>query len=65
MFDDLITDLSTTLSTISLLFFVAVYIVVAVRAFRHGADDLDARARMALDGPAPASVDDAVDPRVR
>ncbi|MFN7917313.1 MAG: hypothetical protein U0Q55_18355 [Vicinamibacterales bacterium] len=47
-FDQLVTELSTTLSVGSLLFFVAVYLVVSIRAFRHGVDDLDARARMAL-----------------
>ncbi len=54
MFEDLPTNLSTTLSVVSLLFFVAVYLVVSVRAFRHGADELDARARMALDPPPPS-----------
>ncbi|MGE3958628.1 MAG: hypothetical protein AB7H96_18090 [Vicinamibacterales bacterium] len=53
MFQDLTTELSTTLSVVSLLFFVAVYLVVSWRTFRHGADDLDARARMALDPPDP------------
>lgn len=33
----------------SLLFFVAVYLVVAVRAFRSSSADLDARARLPLD----------------
>ncbi len=33
----------------SMLFFIAVYVVVAVRAFRSSAADLDARARMPLD----------------
>lgn len=49
MFDNLVTELSTTLSVGSLCFFVAVYIVVLVRAFRRSGHDLDARARMALD----------------
>ena len=49
MFEELTTELSTTLSVGSLLFFVVVYAVVMVRAFRRGTDDLDARARMALD----------------
>lgn len=53
MFEELPTELSTTLSVVSLLFFVVVYIVVSVRALRHGADELEARARMALDAPAP------------
>jgi hypothetical protein len=35
----------------SMLFFIAVYLVVAVRVFRAGSDELDARARMALDDP--------------
>ncbi len=48
-FDQLVSELSTTLSVGSLLFFIAVYLVVSVRAFRSGADELDARARMALD----------------
>ena len=33
----------------SMLFFIAVYTVVAVRAFRSSTADLDARARMPLD----------------
>ena len=49
MFEELTTELSTALSVGSLLFFVVVYAVVMVRAFRRGTDDLDARARMALD----------------
>ena len=52
MFEELTTELSTTLSVGSLLFFVVVYGVVMVRAFRRNADDLDARARMALDDEA-------------
>ena len=36
-------------ATSSMLFFIAVYVVVAVRAFRSRPEDLDARARMALD----------------
>ncbi len=56
-FDQLVTELSTTLSVGSLLFFIAVYLVVSVRAFRQGADDLDARARMALDLPTPDATD--------
>ena len=36
----------------SMLFFIAVYLVVAVRVFRAGTDELDARARMALDDAA-------------
>ena len=49
MLQDLATNLSTTLAVASLLFFVAVYIVVTIGVFRTGADDLDVRARMALD----------------
>ncbi len=49
MLEDLATNLSTTLAVASLLFFVAVYIVVTVGVFRTGADELDARAHMALD----------------
>ncbi len=37
----------------SMLFFIAVYLVVAVRVFRAGSDELDARARMALDPLSP------------
>ena len=33
----------------SMLFFIAVYVVVAVRVFRARPEDLDARARLALD----------------
>ena len=33
----------------SMLFFIAVYVVVAVRAFRSSSADLDARAQMPLD----------------
>jgi uncharacterized membrane protein SirB2 len=36
-------------ATASMLFVIAVYLVVAVRAFRARAEDLDARARMVLD----------------
>lgn len=58
-FEDLVSELSTTLSVGSLLFFVAVYVVVSLRTFRRSADDLDARARMALDPPSPeAPADD-------
>ena len=67
MLEDLATNLSTTLAVASLLFFVAVYIVVSVGVFRKGADELDARARMALD-PDPSSMHvtgDAAVPQVR
>jgi hypothetical protein len=33
----------------SMLFFLAVYVGIAVRAFRSRSEDLDARARLALD----------------
>lgn len=49
MLQDLATNLSTTLAVASLLFFIAVYIIVTIGVFRTGADELDARARMALD----------------
>ena len=52
----------TTWATASMLFFIAVYVVVAVRAFRAPAEDLDARARLALDPPSPeASADRLLD----
>ena len=53
MFDGLVTELSTALSVGSLLFFVAVYLVVSIRVFRQGGDELDARARLVLDAPVP------------
>ncbi|MCC6988324.1 MAG: hypothetical protein IT181_04965 [Acidobacteria bacterium] len=40
---------AATWAVASMLFFVAVYLVVAVQVFRARPDDLDARARMALD----------------
>ena len=40
---------ASTWAVASMLFFVAVYLVVTVRVFRARPDDLDARARMALD----------------
>ncbi len=47
----------------SMLFFIVVYVVVAVRVARTSADELDARARLALDdtvtGAAPAAPDAA------
>lgn len=49
MLQDLATSLSTTLATASMLFFVAVYVVVAVRLVRARPEDLDAQARLALD----------------
>jgi hypothetical protein len=40
---------AATWAVASMLFFVAVYLVVAVQVFRARPDELDARARMALD----------------
>jgi hypothetical protein len=40
---------ASTWAVASMLFFVAVYLVVTVRVFRARPDELDARARMALD----------------
>ena len=40
-------------ATASMLFFIAVYLVVAVRVFRTGTEELDARARLALDDAHP------------
>ncbi|HUU36303.1 MAG TPA: hypothetical protein VMW48_19700 [Vicinamibacterales bacterium] len=45
----------------SMLFFIAVYLVVVVRVFRARADDLDARARMALDDTTPGAAPGAHD----
>lgn len=54
---------ASTWAVASMLFFVAVYVVVAVQVFRARPDELDARARMALDeaapGTAPAPLDAA------
>ena len=58
MFEGLVSDLSTTLSVASLLFFVAVYAVVAIRAFRRTPDELNAWARLALDAPPEAPAGD-------
>lgn len=57
MLQDLATNLSTTLAVASLLFFIAVYIVVTIGVFRTGADELDERARMALDLPSPPAAE--------
>jgi|GEM_PF-6045739 len=75
MLEDLATNLSTTLAVASMLFFVAVYIVVTIGVFRTGVDEHDVRARMALDPPPPqasegtrlhdASREPRRDPRVR
>ena len=40
---------ASTWAVASMLFFVAVYLVVTVQVFRARPDELDARARMALD----------------
>ncbi|MBS1817632.1 MAG: hypothetical protein JSU08_06870 [Acidobacteria bacterium] len=55
MLQELATNLSTTLAVASLLFFVAVYVVVTIKLFRTSATDLDVRARMALDDAGDAS----------
>jgi uncharacterized membrane protein len=49
MLQDLATRLSTVLATASMLFFVAVYLIVVVRVVRARREDLDAHARLALD----------------
>lgn len=41
---------ATTWSIVSLLFFAAFYVVVAVRTFRARREDLDRRARLVLEG---------------
>ncbi len=55
MLPELATSLSTVLATASLVFFVAVYVVVTVRVFRTNTSDLDARAHMALDDTVPVN----------
>jgi len=67
MLEDLATNLSTTLAVASMLFFVAVYIVVTVGVFRTDAHELDARALIPLDpDPSPLGrAGDAVTPQVR
>lgn len=55
MLPDLATRASTILATASLLFFVAVYAFVVIRVVRARREDLDARARMALDDETPAA----------
>ena len=50
MLQDLATSTSTALAVASLLFFVAVYAIVVVRVWRARRADLDAHARLALDG---------------
>ncbi|MEZ5294601.1 MAG: hypothetical protein R2745_26220 [Vicinamibacterales bacterium] len=49
MLPDLATSTSTFLAVVSLLFFVVVYAVVAVRVFLAKPEDLETHARMALD----------------
>ena len=56
MLQDLATNLSTTLAVASLLFFVAVYIVVTIGVFRTRTADHDRRARLPLDDGADARV---------
>lgn len=51
MLQDLATQASTVLATVSMLFFLAVYALVVVRVMRASRSDLDAYARMALDPP--------------
>jgi len=41
----------------SMLFFIAVYLVATVQVFRKRADEMDARARMALDPPSPEATE--------
>jgi hypothetical protein len=41
---------ATAWAIASMLFFLAVYLVIAVRVFRTRPEDLDARARLALEG---------------
>ncbi|MGE0813305.1 MAG: hypothetical protein AB7O28_07720 [Vicinamibacterales bacterium] len=53
MLQDLATSSSTFLAVVSLLFFVVVYAVVALRVYLARPEDLAARARMALDEPEP------------
>jgi len=55
MLQDLATRVSTGLATASMLFFVAVYLVVVVRVVRARREDLDAHARLALDDQPPVS----------
>ncbi|MEZ5283676.1 MAG: hypothetical protein R2712_02475 [Vicinamibacterales bacterium] len=55
MLQELATGTSAALATASLLFFVAVYAFVVVRVIRARKEDLDARARMALDDEPPAA----------
>jgi hypothetical protein len=57
MLQDLATGASTALATASLVFFVAIYALVVVRVVRARNEDLDARARMALDDERLAGVD--------
>jgi hypothetical protein len=58
MLQELVTNLSTTLAVASLLFFVVVYIVVAIGAFRADAKELDSRARLVLDDANESAADD-------
>lgn len=49
MLQDLTSAGASAWAVASMLFFIAVYLAVAVRVFRAGTSELDARARMALD----------------
>jgi hypothetical protein len=52
-------------AVVSMLFFLAVWLFVAVRTFRARPEDLDARARLPLegDGEAPAELPQGASPR--
>jgi hypothetical protein len=47
-------DASSAWATASMLFFIAVFAVVTVRTFRARPEELDANARLVLDGDEPA-----------
>jgi len=56
---------ATTWAIASMLFFLSVWILVAVRVFRSRPEEMDARARLALegDGEAPAELPAGAGPR--
>ncbi len=56
---------ATTWAIASMLFFLSVWIFVAVRVFRFRPEEMDARARLALegDGEAPAELPAGAGPR--